>query len=249
MHFFKETLRRAQSLGAGVLDIVLPPRCGHCRTPVSEPGLYCPSCWRDVQFLSAPWCTLCGFPFAVGAGEDAVCAGCMAAPPSYDWARAPFAYAGPVRADILRLKHGRRLEAAVPLGRAMAMLIHEVPPGAVLVPVPLHRSRLASRRFNQSFTLAVQLSKRSGLRVGTDMLHRRRDTPSQAGLGRKARARNVAGAFAVTDPASLQGQAVLLVDDVMTTGATLNSAALAFKKSGSKWVGDLSAARSIGKSR
>jgi len=242
-----------QRLLANLLNFLLPPRCTSCGRPVGASGAYCPACWSDCQFLAPPVCICCGVPFPVSTGGDTGCdlgfdmrcGDCLAAQPSYDWCRSAFAYGGPARRDILRLKHGRRLDSAAPLAAAMAAHLSGCPAGVRLVPVPLHPRRLASRRFNQAYSLAAVLSRRTGYGLDTDSLYRRRHSQTQNGLGRSGRRRNVSGAFGLRPGADVRGQGFVLVDDVFTTGATLESAAKTLKAGGAGFVGAITAARVV----
>lgn len=210
-----------------VADFLWPPQCLACRCPVSEPHGLCADCWRDVTFITPPLCRACGLPFDYDPG-DMLCAACLARPPAYHAARAVMRYDDVARKLILSLKHGDRQEGVPAFGRWLARAAGDVPAaGAVIVPVPLHRRRLFRRRFNQAALLALSLARVTGAVSIPDALVRHRATPSQGGLGRRGRFRNVRGAFAL-NPARrkrLAGRRVILVDDVLTTGATAEACA------------------------
>jgi ComF family protein len=237
--------------GRAVLDALLPPRCLACGANVGAPGTLCPSCWEGVAFLGPPLCRCCGFPFELAPQTDAgdtLCAACHADPPPYARARAVMAYDAGSRGLVLGFKHADRTEAAPAFAQWMARAGHELLADAHLIaPVPLHRWRLLARRYNQSALLANQLGRLSQVPVVPDLLLRRRNTPSQGHLSRTGRDRNVAGAFTVhpRHAARVRGCGVLLVDDVLTTGATVAACTRALKRAGARQVDVLTLARVV----
>jgi ComF family protein len=235
-------------LFGGLADLLFPARCLGCGTEVDMQGRLCGPCWGDVTFIDGPVCACCGSPFEVDLGPETLCAGCLADPPQFDAARAMCRYDDGSRRFILGLKHGDRVDAARPLAlwltRAAAPFLDDVD---VIAPVPLHRWRLLRRRFNQAAELARALRLETGRPVAADLLHRVRATQSQGGLNRSGRARNVKGAFRV-NPRHVQdirGCTVLLVDDVLTTGATVNACAKALKQAGAAAVHVVTLARVV----
>jgi len=216
-------LRGIKRAAAPLADVLLPHRCLGCGGIVEAAGVLCPACWDELEQIGPPCCEACGLPFEYDAGEGALCGACTRQPPPFARARAPLLYTEASRRLILSFKHGDRTEAAAAFAgwmiRAGGELINEA---EAIVPVPLHWSRLFARRYNQAALLAQAIGRRTGIEVLPDTLVRRRRTPSQGYLSRKARRRNVAGAFAVPPKRAEQvaGRRVLLVDDVMTTGAT-----------------------------
>lgn len=236
-------------LGRGLLDVVLPPQCLSCGALTGGEGALCAQCWGGLTFLSAPYCAACGYPFEFGAaGGRALCGPCSRRRPVFDRARAVFAYDDASRPLIIGFKHADRTHAAPAFGQWLARAGAELTADAdVIVPVPLHRWRLARRRYNQAALLALDLARRCDRPAAVDALVRVRATPSQGGLGRMGRARNVRGAFAVPDGRLplVAGKRVLLVDDVLTTGATVESAARALLGAGAGAVDVLALARVV----
>jgi ComF family protein len=176
--------------------------------------------------------------------DEAVCGACLADPPAYGRARAVFVYDGESRGLVLKLKHGDRTDAAVHLARWMhrtgASLLGDCD---VIVPVPLHRWRLLMRTYNQAALLANALGRLSGKQVAVDGLLRVKATPSQGGLNPTARRRNVGGAFSVQRPARIAGKRILLIDDVLTTGATADACTKVLRDAGAACVDVLVLAR------
>ena len=241
---FAHAVRRAARM---TIDFLYPPLCLVCRAPVGEPRALCAACWSKVTFFDGPMCACCGLPFEIDPGADSRCASCLAAPPAFDRARAAIAYDDASKGAILALKRADRLEFAqlfaLWLRRAGQQLLEEAD---VIVPVPLHRWRLWTRRYNQSAILAKQLSQWAGKPSDPFALMRSRATPSQGQMpSAKARARNVRGAFKVPaeKAAALSGRTVLLIDDVLTTGATIEACARALKRAGAEKVLVLTIAR------
>ncbi|WP_374384817.1 double zinc ribbon domain-containing protein [Dongia sp.] len=231
------------------LDTVLPARCLKCGEVVStaSAGL-CPTCWGALSFLGEPCCSCCGHPFEFDLGVDALCAACLESPPPFDRARAVLRYDEASRDLILAFKHADRTALAPSFAawaqRAGRDLIADCD---LIAPVPLHWSRLFARRYNQAALLANALGKATGKPTAPDLLLRRRATVRQGHLGRLARARNVAGAFALNPKRAdmLAGRKVLLVDDVVTTGATISQCAAALRRGGAAAVHVLAVARVI----
>jgi ComF family protein len=229
------------------LDLLYPPLCLVCRTPVgAAPGL-CAACWQRISFIDGPVCGCCGLPFEIDPGTDSRCAACLAQPPAFDRARSAMRYDDGSRDAILAFKRADRLEFAnlfaLWLKRAGQSLLDEAD---LIVPVPLHPMRLWSRRYNQSAVLAQRLRRLAAKPVDPLVLVRTRATPSQGKMpSAKARRRNVQGAFKV--PArkrpAIAGRKILIVDDVLTTGATIEACARTLKRAGAAEVFVLTLAR------
>lgn len=233
-----------------VLDAVLPPLCLCCGTVVAEPGSLCPQCWTGMGFLAPPLCHACGHPFDLDPGAEGavLCGPCLAKAPPWARARAVLRYDDASKPLVLRFKHADRLEGAPAFARWMARAGADLLADTdVIVPVPLHRWRLLARRYNQAAVLAMALGRLSGVAVVPDALARLRRTPSQGHMDREQRRRNVSGAFAVPARrrAAVAGRRVLLVDDVLTTGATTGECARVLLKTGAASVDVLTLARVV----
>jgi ComF family protein len=237
---------RLRRIGRALVDGVLPPRCLSCGEIVDEPDALCGRCWGGITFLAPPWCVLCGLPFPHPMGADAVCGDCAREPPTWHQARAVLRYDKNSRRLLLGFKHGDHTHSAAAFGRWMYRAGSEVLAGAdLLVPVPLHWTRLFQRRYNQAALLAQAVRGAGGPEVAADWLVRRRRTPAQGHLGPAARLRNVHGAFAMRARCSVAGKHVVIIDDVMTTGATVEECARVLKRAGALSIGVLTLARAL----
>ena len=228
------------------LNMVLPPHCGACDAPVDVPGRLCAACWNEVGFIVPPYCAGCGLPFEIDAEAGALCGDCLRQAPAYRRARAALLYRGVGRDLVLALKMADRTWIASGLAGWMANAGAELLRDADLIaPVPLHRWRLLSRRFNQSALLAAALSHDSATPWSADLLIRARATKSQARLSANERRKNVRGAFRLRKrhAGRVSGKTVLLVDDVLTTGATAEACARALLQGGAAAVDVLTLAR------
>lgn len=239
-----ELVAHLQHMARGALDTLLPPRCYGCGAPVTDQGRLCAGCWSGLTFLTPPCCACCGYPFEYAPGGDSLCAACMARQPAYDIARSALVYNDASRQLVLAFKHGDRTHLATPLAGLMALAGGELLNHADLIlPVPLHPGRLFRRRFNQAALLARNLAQQSGKDWSPTRLLRHRATVTQGGQSRRGRRRNVAGAFTVRG--RLETLSVLLVDDVMTTGATAEACARCLRRAGARHIAVLTLARVV----
>jgi ComF family protein len=236
----------ALAAAKAVLDLLFPPLCIGCRAAVADAG-FCATCWSKLSFLDGPACACCGLPFPVALEGENLCAVCLARPPAFDQARAILAYDEHSRGAILALKHADRLELVPGFARWLARTGETlIAQSDVIVPVPLHRARLWQRRYNQSAELARKLARGWEREFDPFALVRSRATPSQGAMtSAKARRRNVLSAFKVPDPGRVKGKTVLLLDDVLTTGATAEACARALKRAGAARVHVLALARVV----
>ncbi|MCV2863225.1 ComF family protein [Albidovulum sediminicola] len=228
-------------------SLVFPPQCLNCGAATAEPFGLCGACWRETPFITGLVCDRCGTPLV---GEDQghaeYCDDCLALARPWARGRAAILYKDLGRSFVLALKHADRLDLVRPMAAWLERAARPIlSPGMLVAPVPLHWSRLIRRRYNQSALLSRALASRAGLEHCPDLLIRRRRTPSQDHRDRDARFANLAGAIA-THPrrsARLVGRPVLLVDDVMTSGATFAAAAEACLAAGATEVCILAVAR------
>jgi ComF family protein len=232
-----------------VLDLLLPARCLACGAAVESQGRLCAACWRSLTFLVPPQCRVCGYPLPHAQAEAPLCGRCAVAPPAYDRARAALRYDEKARSLVLAFKHADRTDTAGAFGRWLARAGAELLADAdLIVPVPLHRWRLLRRGYNQAAVLAQALARATGLPTIPDLLQRHRATPSQQTLSARARQANVtAGAFRPHPwhRRRAAGRRVLLVDDVLTTGATVSACARVLRQAGAAQVDVLTLTRVV----
>lgn len=231
-----------------ILEVGLPQLCPSCRDPVGDGAGLCATCWAKLSPIERPFCEKLGIPFTYDPGPGIYSMQAMADPPAYARARAAVRYDEIAGTMVHALKYGDRLDLAPVMARWMARAGGELLSDAeLIVPVPLHWRRMWSRRFNQSATLAKLLAKPHGLPVSVTALKRVRATPQQVGLSKSERAANVQGAFRVdaAGRAEIAGRHILLVDDVLTSGATVDTCARALLRGGARQVDVLTFARVV----
>ncbi len=249
---FRAPIARAatalQRGGKFILDIALPPLCPSCRAPLGDGVGLCATCWSKLSLIEPPFCARLGIPFTYDPGPGLLSMEAIAAPPAYDRARAAVRYDDIARALVLSFKYGDRLDLAPMMGRWMARAGRELTADAdALLPVPLHWRRLWARRFNQSAALAGAIADICGVPVLHGALKRVRATPQQVGLSKSERADNVQGAFRVPAEAKahVAGRRLVLIDDVLTSGATVDTCARALLRAGAAHVDVLVFARVV----
>ncbi|HMT41630.1 MAG TPA: ComF family protein [Sphingorhabdus sp.] len=221
-----------------IVDFALPPRCPACGILTTDAHQFCLQCWQQLNFLSQPACATCDLPLPF-AGEEAVqCAACMAQMPRHSGIKAAVAYGDISREIALKLKHGGKIGLARLIAGQLRRYTADLPDDAILVPVPLHWTRLWRRRYNQSALIAQELSRLSSLEHCPDALRRTRRTQALGGLSARERAAMVKGAFAMHErqKAKIAGKPVILVDDVYTSGATTDACVATLLKSGAASV-------------
>jgi ComF family protein len=248
---FQSVVATAQLFAAGgraLVQTVLPPTCLSCRKPAGATGGLCPKCWQGAGFIERPYCERLGTPFSYDSGAPLISPAAFADPPAFDRARAAMRFSDVARELVHLLKYGDRLDLVKPFSKWMARAGDEVLLEAdALIPVPLHWTRLFQRRFNQSAELARAISGQTKVAVIDDVLARVRATPPQVGLARDERAKNVHGAFSIekTARSKVKGKRIVLIDDVLTTGATANACARVLRRAGATRIDVLTLARVV----
>ncbi|TPE58538.1 ComF family protein [Sandaracinobacter neustonicus] len=238
-------LASARSATRALFDLLMPPACMACKAPVATPISFCGDCYAALKPISGARCLQCAVPLPLKWQTETHCLGCLSEPPRFDRTAAPFLYDGPTRQLVLAFKNGREAYAA-PMAAAM---LRAAPgwagPETLVSAVPLHRWRLASRGYNQALVLARAIASATGAPLDPELLLRVKATRSTRGLTRPQRQRNVQGAFRLADGAKdrISGRDILLIDDVMTSGATASAAAGVLKRGGAARVSVLVHAR------
>jgi ComF family protein len=228
------------------IHLIYPPQCIACGALVASDFGLCPECWRDTPFIAGLVCTQCGTPLPgdAAAGEEVLCDDCLVLARPWKAGRAAVLYGGKAKDLVLALKHGDRMDIARPVADWMLRAGREiVVPGMLVAPVPLYWRRLFSRRYNQAALLSGRIARVAKLDHCPDLIQRVRQTQSQDGRTREGRFENIAGAFHLHPRRAVTGRDVLLVDDVMTSGATLAAAAEVCLGGGARSVSVLVMAR------
>jgi ComF family protein len=251
----KLTIHNLKFQSSRWLDWLYPPRCRFCGdSTAGAEDCFCPRCREQIRLVTHPLCHACGRPFLDSGGEDHLCGNCIARRPHFVRARAWACYPTedgenhPLREAVQRFKYGRKVSLGKPLGRLMALACRDFFAESafdLIVPVPLHPKRLRWRGFNQSVILAREIGSRWSLPVDPFILLRSRETPPQTQLTEEERRKNVRRAFSVNPEKSIEGKSILLVDDVYTSGATVNECSRALKRAGASEVHVLTLARTV----
>jgi len=242
-----------QGIVQGLLDLLFPPRCVVCRRSGS---ILCRTCLASVRAPAEPLCLRCGAPLPLNQSHShishALCVSCLdgRGPTALDGLRVAAVYEGTIRKAIHALKYENKRRAAQPLGALLAAAYHRSASvgmrADLIIPVPLHADRVRERGYNQAGLLARAVAARLGLPLNDKLVIRQRATQTQVGLPWRARRANVTGAFALTDPQAaehLAGRRILLIDDVATTGSTLDATAQALATAGPASIWGLALAR------
>ena len=239
----------AQTFFIRLFDLMIPPRCLACKAVVECQGSLCSKCWSQIDFIASPQCRICGLPFEHKyENDDSLCGACLKDKPTYHRARSAFVYIDASKPLVLRFKHADSIHAAPTLAKWMVNAGRELLESAdLLLPVPLHWTRLLLRQYNQAALLVNSLASETGIPGYNDILTRNRYTPSQGRRSTLQRQRNVSGAFTVgyRGKPLINDKSILLIDDVYTTGATVNACAKALLKAGAKNVNVLTIARTV----
>lgn len=219
------------------LNLICPPQCPICHKPIEEPHTLCPSCYAKLHFLAKPCCEICGRPFEYVALDTVICGACAKHRPYFSMARAVLSYDSFSKHLILAYKHGDHTELTPLLVKFLRQADKAIFENIdVIVPVPLHWTRALFRRFNQAALLGQALARATHIPFSARLLKRVRHTPSQGHMNQKQREKNVKNAFTVPRQESVKDRRILVIDDVMTTGATLNECARTLLKAGAKEV-------------
>lgn len=235
-----------------LVEIVFPNRCAICSSFIGSEGLFCAQHFRQLRFISDPKCRICSHPYEVSYDTaELACANCLAKKPKYDQAIVSFGYSGPIKKIINQFKYGDSGFLAKPLARFLYQsAAKNVAQADFIIPVPLHIKSLQKRKYNQALMLASALAKLAGnKKVIPDFLTKPSPTDPQASLNRKEREKNLRRAFIINskyDAKRFSGSRVILVDDVITTGATINACARALKAGGVGEVIVVALAKTVG---
>ncbi len=230
LKFFSRTF---SGFVSGVVDYALPPVCGNCQEPVLNSNGLCGACWATLTFISDPCCACCGYPFDYFVEDGVLCGECLRSPKSFDHCRAALSYDDHSKDMVIGFKHADRTDLTQLFTRWIALAGPEVIEGVdFIAPVPLHPRRLLSRRYNQSGLLAQKIARSHKKKYLPDLLIRTRNTSSQGHLSQRARWKNVGTAFQINPKFAdrIQDKNIVLIDDVYTTGATLEACSRVLKK-------------------
>ena len=239
-----------RELLSAISDIIFPPQCLSCAEILNPQAksVFCSSCLEKIRFISGSICPVCGMAFFNSPAENHICGNCLEARPYFTKARAVAGFETVIMDTIPKFKYGRNVVIGDGLGSFMAGFSFpdfDFAEYLLIIPVPLHIKKLRERRFNQSLLLARALGKKHKITVNFSLLKRHKFTLTQTGFNRTEREKNIKGAFIITDKKKIAGKNIILVDDVYTTGATVNECSKILKKGGAKNIAVLTLARVI----
>jgi ComF family protein len=236
--FDKHQVRQMRQFIRSATDLVLPERCSSCGVITPAGGQFCADCWTQLRFLTPPWCARCAVPLVFAQDDEQLCASCLAKLPAHDGIRAAVAYCDRSRQVVLKMKYGGKIGLAKLIASHLQRHLPETAQQLIIVPVPLHWSRLWARGFNQSALIAKAIAGGGNHEFYPDMLVRTKRTPLLRGLSGKQRKQMVASAFALNPAATarVRGAHIILVDDVLTSGATSQACVKTLKRAGARWV-------------
>ncbi len=243
MRMMKELLPNLLNKGVNYL---FPPVCGNCDGAIWDNTGICADCWKDLTFISGAFCYSCGYPFELSRGNEVLCGECLHSPKAFDLCRAALVYDAHSKDMIIGFKHADKTYLSALFTRWLSSCGQGILEKAdVIVPVPLHQRRLLSRRYNQSALLAHRLARLHHKEYIPSLLLRTKNTFSQGQFSMTGRWRNVRNAFVSNNKykTAVEGKHVVLIDDVYTTGATLDACARTLKKSGAASVSGVVLAR------
>jgi ComF family protein len=234
-------------------DIIFPPQCLACTEIINQPSdqVFCSACLEKIRFITGSLCPICGLPFLDSPAESHICGNCLDTKPYFTQARAVASFESIIMDTIHKFKYGRNISVGSALGSFMASFSFpdfDFCEYSLLLPVPLHIKRLRERGFNQSLLLAKEMGNKYKLPVNFSLLKRCNFTLTQTGLNKAERETNIKGAFIVTDKKKITGENVILIDDVYTTGSTINECAKVLFEAGTQKVAALTLSRVIQKS-
>ncbi len=225
------------SFGRFCLNLLCPPVCPICHQSVDAAHCLCPKCFGKLKFITKPCCKICGRPFEYDMFDNLICGKCMEKKPRFDMARSVLIYDKFSKQLILAFKHGDHTELAPLFTKFLLFAEPEIFKNVdMILPVPLHRFRLIRRKYNQAGVLGKHLSRKTKIPFYPSVIKRVKSTQSQGHMSRTKRKRNLVGAFQIPKPDKVKGKTILLIDDVMTTGATVEECAKTLKKAGAKSV-------------
>ena len=231
-----------------ITDVIFPPQCLGCAEILQHLNLqtFCACCRGKIRFINGSHCQICGLAFFDSPAPDHLCGNCLEKKPSFILARAVASYETLILDTIHQFKYGRDISTGAALASFMAEFCFpdfDFTNYSVIIPVPLHIRRLRERGFNQSLILAKAIGKKYSIPVNFSLLKRNKSTLTQTGLDKIQREKNIRGAFTVTDNAKIEDKSTILIDDVYTTGATINQCAKTLIKAGASKVAVLTLAR------